>query len=507
MDLTMRKILLGSLCILLSAATTVAQDVDTSKDFAATITKDDLHDYLSILASDALEGRETGERGQKMAASFIASHFQELGLQGPVKGGDHQGHFQKVTLYTSKPGNIYIKTKKGTHKNFEDVVYYGQSETNGDVATEVVFVGAGTEEDFKNAKVEGKAVMAIVDGTRAWRGPSQLAKANGASMFFVVNTKTDEEFTGLADQLKHYLSGGSLSVNKPEASDAGGVFFVKPSIAASIFKKETKELMEAVANPSSIKKAELSYNIDMTVEEMYTENVLGYLEGTDLKDELVVLTAHYDHVGVDGEEVYNGADDDGSGTSAVMEIAEAFVEAKKAGNGPRRSMLFMLVTGEEKGLLGSEYYAENPIFPLENTIVDLNIDMIGRIDPEHKENPNYVYLVGSDRLSTELHEISEKVNETYTQFDLDYTYNDENHPDRIYYRSDHWNFAKNNVPIIFYFNGVHEDYHQPSDTIDKIEFDLLTKRTKLVFHTAWVLANRDERPTVDKLQDQKLNNN
>jgi len=503
----MRKILIGSLCILFASALAIAQDTDPSKDFAATITKDDLHDYLSILASDALEGRETGERGQKMAASFIASHFQELGLQGPVKGGDHQGHFQKVVLYTSKPGEIYIKTKKATMNNFEDVVYYGQGATQGEKATEVVFVGAGTEENFKNVDVKGKAVLAVVDGTRAWRGPAQLATENGASMFFVVNTKSDEEFIGLADQLKHYLSGGRLSVNKPEASDAGGVFFVKPSMAGSIFKKDTEELMEAVTDPSSIKKADLSYNISMSVDEMYTENVLGYLEGTDLKDELVVLTAHYDHVGVDGEEVYNGADDDGSGTSAVMEIAEAFVEAKKAGKGPRRSMLFMLVTGEEKGLLGSEYYAANPIFPLENTIVDLNIDMIGRIDPGHKENPNYVYLVGSDRLSTELHEISEKVNETYTQFDLDYTYNDEDHPDRIYYRSDHWNFAKNNVPIIFYFNGVHEDYHQPSDTIDKIEFDLLTKRTKLVYHTAWVLANRDQRPTVDKLQDQKLNNN
>ncbi len=503
----MRKILIGSLCILFASATVIAQESDPSQDYAATITKDDLHDYLSILASDALEGRETGKRGQKMAATFIASHFQELGLQGPVKGGDHSGHFQKVVLYTSKPGNIYMKTKKAKMNNFEDVVYYGQGDTQGEKATELVFVGAGTEEDFKNVDVKGKAVLAVVDGTRAWRGPSQLAKENGAALFLVVNTKTDEEFTGLADQLKHYLSGGRLSVKKPEVSNAGGVFFVKPSMAASLFKKGTEELMKAVADPSSIKKANVSYNISMSVDEMYTENVLGYLEGSDLKDELVVLTAHYDHVGVDGKEVYNGADDDGSGTSAVMEIAEAFVEAKKAGNGPRRSMLFMLVTGEEKGLLGSEYYAENPIFPLENTIVDLNIDMIGRIDPEHKENPNYVYLVGSDRLSTELHEISEKVNETYTQFDLDYTYNDENHPDRIYYRSDHWNFAKNNVPIIFYFNGVHEDYHQPSDTIDKIEFDLMTKRTKLVFHTAWVLANRDQRPTVDKLQDQKLNNN
>jgi len=480
---------------------------DPSLDYASTITKEDMRANLSILASDALEGRETGERGQKMAAAFIASQFQDLGLKGPVKGGDNQGHYQKVTLYSLVPGNIYAKVKKDEYKNFKGIVYYGQAETEGEVTQDIVFVGAGTEADFDKADVKGKAVLAIVDNTRAWRGPAKLAKENGAAMLFAVNTASDEEFNGLSGQLEHYLSGGSLSVQKPEA-EGGGVFFVKPSIAGDIFNTTIEKLREAAGKTKKgVKPGKVSYSISMNIEEMYTENVLGYLEGSDLKDELVVLTAHYDHVGMDGEEVYNGADDDGSGTSAVIEIAEAFVKAKKEGKGPRRSMLFMLVTGEEKGLLGSEYYAANPVFPLENTIVDLNIDMIGRIDPAHESNPNYVYLVGSNRLSTELHEISEKVNETYTQFDLDYTYNDEDHPDRIYYRSDHWNFAKNNVPIIFYFNGVHADYHKPTDTIDKIEFELLTKRAQLVFHTAWVLANRDQRPVVDKIQDQKMEKN
>ena len=160
----------------------------------------------------------------------------------------------------------------------------------------------------------------------------------------------------------------------------------------------------------------------------------------------------------------------------------------------------MTVTGEEKGLLGSEYYANNPIFPLENTVANLNIDMIGRIDPEHEEAGDYVYLVGSDKLSSQLHEISEKANASYTKMELDYTYNDESHPSRIYYRSDHWNFAKNNIPIIFYFNGVHEDYHKPTDTIEKINFDILAKRAKLVFYTAWQLANMEERILVDKLK-------
>jgi len=498
----MKKILVAT--FLFTAAFLVnAQEEDLSKKYASTITQEDLNSYLSILASDALEGRETGERGQKMAAAFIADHFQKIGLQGPVKGGDNDGYYQPVKLYSSVPGDIYVKTKKDKYDNFSDIVYYGQSVTPGEVETELVFVGAGEKADFEGKDVKGKAVMAVVDNTRAWRKPLENAEANGASILFAVNTKTDEEYDGLASQLKHYLSNGSLSVQKPENDNqsGGGVIFVKPSVAAGLFNTSLEKL---IASDKKFKPVDISYQVKMAIEEMDTENVLGYLEGTDLKEELVVLTAHYDHVGMSDGEVYNGADDDGSGTSAIMEIAEAFKLAKEEGNGPRRSMLFMMVTGEEKGLLGSEYYSENPVFPLENTIVDLNIDMIGRVDPKHEDNPNYVYLVGSDRLSTELHQISEKVNETYTQFELDYTYNDEGHPDRIYYRSDHWNFAKHNVPIIFYFNGVHADYHKPSDTIDKIEFELLTKRTKLVFHTAWVLANRDERPVVDKLQDQQV---
>ena len=215
----------------------------------------------------------------------------------------------------------------------------------------------------------------------------------------------------------------------------------------------------------------------------------------------LIITAHYDHIGKNGDQINNGADDDGSGTTAVLEIAEAFVKAKEAGKGPRRSLLFMTVTGEEKGLLGSEYYVKNPVFPLKNTVADLNIDMIGRIDEEHKNNSNYVYLVGSDRLSSELHELSEMVNKEHFQMDFDYTYNNEGHPDRIYYRSDHWNFAQHNIPIIFYFNGTHEDYHRPTDTIDKIDFDLLRKRAQLVFETAWVIANREQRLVVDKIQD------
>lgn len=505
----MKKILISCSLILAFSVSVFAQDEQEAKEYASTITNDDLYAHLSVLASDAMQGRETAKAGQKMAAAYIAAQFQKLGLNGPVKGGDNKGFLQEVVLYTSKPGEIYIKNGKDKISNdYASLVYYGNGQTSGEVNEEIVFAGAGTEESFSGLDVKGKGVLVVVDNTRAWRGPAQIAKEKGATNLYAINTGSDEAFSSYGSQMEHYLSGGRLSVKKPEAG-TDGVFFLKPSVAASLMGSDIETIRSAAKGESKkkIKNAKVSIKVGFDVETVSSENVLGYLEGTDKKDELVVLTAHYDHVGMSDGQIYNGADDDGSGTVAVLELAEAFVKAKADGKGPRRSMLFMTVTGEEKGLLGSEYYAANPVFPLENTIVDLNIDMIGRVDPEHKDNPEYVYLVGSDRLSTELHEISEKVNSTFSNLDLDYTYNDESHPDRIYYRSDHWNFAKNNVPIIFYFNGVHEDYHQPTDTVDKINFEMLRKRAELVFYTAWVLANRDQRIVVDKLQDQTVGNN
>jgi len=224
-----------------------------------------------------------------------------------------------------------------------------------------------------------------------------------------------------------------------------------------------------------------------------SENVVAFIQGSEFPEEIIVLSAHLDHVGVDDKgNVFNGADDDGSGTVAMLEMAEAFQRAVKDGNGPKRSILFLHVTGEEIGLYGSRYYTENPIFPLANTVCNLNTDMIGRIAPDKVDTPNYIYLIGSDRLSQELHDVSAQIAKQYSDLEIDYTYNDENDPNRFYYRSDHYNFAKNNIPVIFYFNGVHEDYHKISDTPDKIAYDLMEKRTKLIFHTAWEIANREK---------------
>lgn len=231
-----------------------------------------------------------------------------------------------------------------------------------------------------------------------------------------------------------------------------------------------------------------------------SENIWAYIEGSEKPEEIVVISAHYDHVGVKNGEVYNGADDDSSGTVALLEIAQAFEIAKKDGHGPKRSILFLHVTGEEHGLHGSRFYSENPLFPLANTIADINIDMIGRRDEAHAGTNNYVYLIGADRLSTDLNTICLNANDKYIHLDLDFKYNDPMDPQHFYERSDHYNFAKNGIPSVFIFNGVHADYHQKSDTPDKIEYDALAKRAQLAFTVAWELANRTNRPVVDKKQ-------
>ena len=233
-------------------------------------------------------------------------------------------------------------------------------------------------------------------------------------------------------------------------------------------------------------------------EKLNSINVASIIEGSLYPNEYIVITAHLDHVGVEGEDIFNGADDDGSGSMALLEIAQAFKMASLDGHGPKRSIVILHVSAEEKGLLGSEYYTDNPLYPLEDTITNLNVDMIGRTDPTRdSDNDNYIYLIGTDRLSSMLHETSERVNKNTVDLELDYRFNAWDDPNRFYERSDHYNFAKNNIPVIFYFSGTHEDYHGPGDTPDKIRYDLLTKRTKLIFHTAWEIANMDDKIVVD----------
>ncbi len=261
---------------------------------------------------------------------------------------------------------------------------------------------------------------------------------------------------------------------------------------------ESLKIKEAMGTESYLQRMKLNISGDI----VQTENVVAVIEGSEKPNEYIIISSHLDHEGEKNGEIYNGADDNASGTVGVLKIAEAFQNAVQSGHRPKRSVIFLHLTGEEKGLLGSKFYTDNPLYPLENTIVNLNIDMIGRIDPRHKNNiKRYIYLIGTDLLSSELHKVSESTNNNTTKLFLDYKYNDIDQSECIYYRSDHFHFVKNNIPAIFYFNGIHEDYHKPTDTAEKIEYGLLKDRIKLIFFTAWELANRYDKIEVDQNVD------
>ncbi|MER2998714.1 M28 family peptidase [Pontibacter populi] len=469
--------------------------------YGQTITAADLSKHLTIIASDEYEGRNTGEKGQKMAAEYISKEFREDGLMGPVQNGANP-YYQTFNLEKGNwgEGHVMVGTKKFTM--MQDFFPMGSSVYTTEKSATPVFIADNAAID--TASLKGKMLVTVVmnmnEAEKKMNNIGQLArKAEAASVMYVLGADT---FTMMNQRYAGRLRQASLSLPGKTDSRRTTTFIASPMLGAAILGTTPEKLNAAATNYKPVTSINVLTQRNTTP--LPTENVLGFIEGTDKKDEVIVVTAHYDHVGVEqdapGEDkIFNGANDDGSGTVAVIELAEAFAAAKKAGHGPRRSILFMTVTAEEKGLLGSEYYSENPIFPLANTVANVNIDMIGRMDFDYEKNndSNYIYVIGSDKLSSELHAINEEANQKYTNLKLDYKYNDENDPNRFYYRSDHYNFAKNGIPIIFYFNGVHADYHRPSDSVDKILFDSAEKVARLAFYTTWELANRDNRIVVD----------
>ena len=509
-----------------------AQDPIAQK-YAGVITPKLGKKHLKVLASDKFEGRETGKPGAEKAANYIAAEFKKLGLAAPVNGS----YFQEVPLVeTAFEVNSF--TVNGTSMTTgKDFIFSGSGAAKEIMASDIVFAGYGISsenyDDLKNIDIRGKVVMLINKGEPTANGISAVSRTATPSDWTTSRAKRLQNIMSkgpaliiavspdVSNMLKQYRpASGRLSLKKPNAvpstrPGSAPIVYVTPETADLLLKNSGKTfdgLKSAIDNGSMPQSQTLSSALAMSygpkLKDVRSVNVLGYLEGSDLKNEVLVFSAHYDHIGLttDGgkDKVNNGADDDGSGTTGVLQIARAYAKAKKQGKGPRRSILFLLVTGEEKGVLGSEWYAENPVYPMANTITDLNIDMIGRTGEEYKgkaDSANYCYLIGSDKLSTDLHKISENANAVYTKMKIDYKYNDPKDPERIYYRSDHYNFAKNGVPIVFYFNGVHEDYHKASDEVDKINFSLLSKRAQLVFYTGWELANRDKRPVVDVKND------
>lgn len=513
----MKKIPLCITAIALSVSAFAQKNAHPEK-YAKYISAADARKHLSILASDAYEGRETGKPGADKAAKYIANEFKKLGLKAPVNGS----YFLDIPLVENAL-KVSFTANGTTFENGKDFLSgRGAAPEKTISTTDVVFIGYGTENEIGNTDLAGKILVWInEDKPEAGKTPNTSYRQSTARTAIVKNLQSKNPALLLAvngeiaDLLKRFGSTVTSSrltikadVNK-QAPTLAPTLNITTTMADQLVKSSGKtydELKAAAATGTAqTVKADVAITFHTDTKDVKAVDVLGYLPGTDLKNEVLVFSAHYDHIGLVADpnakdKVNNGADDDGSGTTGILEIAKAFTQAKKTGHGPRRSILFLANVGEEKGLLGSEYYTDHPVFPLANTITDLNIDMIGRVGTEYIGKPdsaNYVYTIGSAMLSKELHQVNENANNKYIHIEQDYKYDDPNDPNRFYYRSDHYNFAKHGVPIIFYFNGVHADYHQPGDEVSKINFPLLAKRARLVFYTGWELANRNKRPVVD----------
>lgn len=488
------------------------------------ITPTELKMHLEFLASDELGGRYTLSPNFAIAARYLAAHLEAYGFRG---AGDHGSFLQTFEVMTGKT-NASDTTLTLTIGDHTSDYKLGDFYPSGAVATAnaqglIVFAGSGISspsqhhDDYAGLDVKGKIVL-IVQGTPAGIDSSRLgpyeqgepaARAHGAAGVLQIPSQRTMDYMK-SGTFRARTAGRETVRLAAEADGRLPVLSLGQDLAEKLLSLaglNLKTVWEATSQKRALEPRALpgaSARIAIYVQQARTttQNVAGILEGTDpqLKNEYVVFSAHYDHLetGPNGE-IYHGADDDGSGTTAVLAIARAM-----SLNRPKRSVLVIFHAGEELGLLGSEYNTDYaPVVPLNKLVVDLNIDMIGRSKPpgddnladEHLTNADTVYLVGSNRISPELHEISEETNQQFQHMKLDYYYNDPSNPERIYFRSDHWNYAKHGVPIIFYFDGTHVDYHRPTDTIDKIDFTKMTQITRLVFETGWRIANLDHRLT------------
>lgn len=478
----MKKILI--LILSFSSVYSFAQKIAKPDAFAKTITPEELKRQLYIIASPEMEGRETASEGQRKAAAYIENQFKEFGLQ-PGNNGSYQLYY-----------NVYQDSLTDAALEVNGQAFQMDKDFNASAAditatmrfSEVVFVGANATDSLKNANLAGRVVLltGVVQQGRRPGGIFGTLLSKGVAAILIVDNNYPR--ANAANRK------GNMSVSLYRRNISPQTFTVSENVARAILGNDYET---AKSNTSHIKSyaADVLLEVKKTTIALQSSDVVGVLPGTDLKDQYLVISAHYDHLGKRNGAIYYGADDDGSGTVSIIEMAKAFAKAKAAGKGPRRTIVFLANSGEEEGLWGSDYFTSHPTIPLEKTTADLNIDMIGRIDADRKQgdSTNYVYVVGDDKLSTDLRTISEDMNKKYMKMELDYKFNDPNDPNNIYFRSDHYNFAKHGVPIIFYYDGMlHADYHRPTDTPDKINYDLLAKRARLVFYTAWEMANRND---------------
>ncbi len=489
------------------------------------INETELRMHLEFLSSREVGGRYTLSSGIKVAARYLASRLKSYGYRGAMPDGSF---FQPFEVVTTKP-DAEKSTLTLSAGGASETLAYGDfatlSDGTGTASGPIVFAGYGISsptlkhDDYAGLDVKGKIVFTVpgnpsgLDSSKVKDGEkgAAAARAHGAVAQLTLPSFQYAAFFKTAEAKTYILNDEGMSLNSGQAASIPSAIIPLESAAKIVgpLGLPVDKLFEKAKKGERLDPKPLDATASLTIEmkrsSQQAENVVAILDGGDpkLRDEYVSVSAHYDHLKTDDSgEIYPGADDDGSGTAAVLTIARAFALQR-----PQRSVLVVFHAGEEIGLLGSEYNADiSPVVPLDRIVVNLNIDMIGRSrvagddDPRDKEltDANSIYLIGADKLSKELNKISEQTNDDTVKMRLDYAYNDPNHPQRFYYRSDHWNYAKHGIPVIFYFSGVHRDYHRTTDTIDKIDFGKMTKVTRFVFATGWRIANLDHRLTVDR---------
>ncbi|SMO70111.1 M28 family peptidase [Gracilimonas mengyeensis] len=527
-----KHVLLAALLLVVSACSATqksAQNDSTIYSFSQNITEQSLYNDLAVLAHDSLQGRETATPGEEKAAKFISDRYEEIGLQ---PGSDENTWFQsfdliqptvngyEYTVHSISRDSVISSTAFTKEKTADFVTIFGGSDR---LEGPVHFAGTGMFNPGEQVNhfpkdASGAWILVFyVEGQTNMQKVQQVLSSGKALGAIIMIGNDVEDYQQEAESRQQYLGQGrglSLKYLQDKSGSNSPAFNrIHPELAAKLLGFDnTETLMELQQDILDSPQAFISRPLDVSLLHdpeinenlVQSKNVLGFLEGSDptMRHEVVVLSSHYDHVGVGepdstGDAIYNGADDDGSGTAATIQVAEAMMAAKKAGHGPRRSVLFLNVSGEEKGLLGSRYYSDHPTRSIHNTIANINMDMIGRVDPEHVDDSSYVYIIGGEIISSALDSLSQMANVMGPNLTLSDRYNDLEDPNQFYRRSDHWNFGRLGVPFVFFFNGVHEDYHRPSDHIEKITFGPYTQRTRLIYNLTALLANSPERPKVD----------
>lgn len=470
----MRKLLLAFLLITSIAQAQVIDVATASKAITAAVLKE----HLSVIASAEMQGRETGTEGERRAAAYLMSQYKKFNLK-PGYNGNYKLPF---TLYKDELGQSTLKINGEPATLDQDYWMYSANVPANTLKTNAIIFVGNDFNDKSTVDVKGKILVATENEENSMRKVMAAQKLGAAAMIIVAKTNTNTSNLAAA---RPRLAAKSTSFPYFKVSKSFGSKLVGGSKAFSD--------QEWADMPKGVYSTNIEWSVEQQTKELPSADVIAYMPAKEKTDEYLFITSHYDHEGIKNGVIYYGADDDGSGTASVVTIASAFANAAKHGFVPKRNIVFMNVSGEEKGLLGSRYYAEHPVFPLEKTTADLNIDMVGRIDPTYKgDSNNYVYVIGEEKISSDLQKITNKVNNEVGHLELDRRFNDPKDPNRFYYRSDHYNFALKGVPVLFYFNGTHKDYHQPSDTIEKINFDLMEKRVRFIFNTAWEIAMKDE---------------